>query len=240
MLIMQYPSIKKTCVSMFLIVMYVGIALSLLCTTPQDPLENLDDVAIEIVYVDTTASSDSITITIGDTLSFQVTTNHPGLVDSVRIEIEEELDSLFKNIKDTLTISVVATHVGSTTVAVTGYCVKNSVKRDTGIIFIKSIPVKISEEPVSDTVVDGNAVTFIVEATGKPVPAIQWFRDSVAIKGSTSDTLELDDVSSSMDGAIFRARVANIFDTCWSDKAVLTVIGAVARWDEIVWDNFVW
>lgn len=239
MLIMQYPTIKKTCVSMFLIVMYVGIALSLLCTTPQDPLENLDDVAIEIVYVDTTAS-DSMTVTIGDTLSFRVVAQYPDLIDSVRVELYEEFDSLFLHIEDTLTVSLVVTHIGTTTVAVTGYCAKNTIRGDTGTIFIENIPVTISEEPENDTVTEGTSVTFIVGVSGDPSPTVQWFCDSTAIKDATGDTLRIDTVSLSMDGYIYRARVTNIVDTCWSDEAVLTVIGAVARWDEIVWDNFVW
>jgi hypothetical protein len=233
---MKYLSIK-ICISQFLFLVSAIISLSLFCATPQDPADKLEDVSISIMYFDTTAID---SITIGDTLSFRVGINYPDFVDSVKIEIEEECDTLLLDIDDTMDVSVVLTRIGSTTVAITGYCTNNVTRGDTGTIFIRSIPVAIEEGPASDTVTEGEAVTLIIEVSGNPQPTVQWFRDSVAIKNATGDTLYLDSVSLSFDGAVFRAQVANIVDTCWSDEAVLTVIGAVARWDEVVWDDFVW
>lgn len=230
-------SISKTKRTVILFFTGIGLVPVFLCTLPQDPFKHLDDVTISIQYLDED-KADSITI--NDTLSLQVLVTYPELIDSMRIEVEDEIDTLFSDVKDTQNISIVVTHLGSTIISGIAYCRENRQTSDTDSVFIRSIPVAVQEEPQSETVNEGGVVTFRVEVSGNPEPSVQWFCDSVAVKDATGDSLSIDHVTSSLDGSTYRVRVANSVDTCWSDEAVLTVIRAASIWDRSVWDQFVW
>ncbi len=210
--------------------------LALLCTLPQDPLNNPENVQLTILPADT-AGIDSATI--GDTLIFSVATNLARLVDSLKVEVGETV-SVYTGIPDTLTIATVLKVPGNSPIKVTGYCRNGIVRNSYDTVYVGSIPLTITEEPRSCTVVEGNSALIFLNVTGNPVPAIQWFRDSVAIDSATGDSLFINNTSTAMDGYTYRARVANSVDTIWSRQAVLSINAVIFRWDEKTWDHAVW
>ncbi len=92
-----------------------------------------------------------------------------------------------------------------------------------------STPVTITNQPQSQTVVEGAPVTFTVGARGNPQPTYQWYRDNVVISGATNSSYTLATAQISDNGAVFKAvvqnTVSNITYTIGSSNAVLTVIG---------------
>ncbi len=93
---------------------------------------------------------------------------------------------------------------------------------------VPSLPI-ITGQPQSQTVVQGAAVTFQVEATGVPAPVDQWRAGYLHgdVPGATNDTLTLTNVQPSQAGD-FRVLVSNPAGSVLSAIAVLTVNVPVA------------
>jgi len=80
---------------------------------------------------------------------------------------------------------------------------------------------RISRNPMSQTVVLGDPVTF--EVTARDATSIQWQRDGVAIAGATSDKYTIERTTEADNGAKFVAVAENEFGTTSSLAAQLTV-----------------
>ncbi|MBN1306445.1 MAG: hypothetical protein JXA18_00910 [Chitinispirillaceae bacterium] len=206
------------------------------CSLPDDPMHNPENVRLIILPADTTSDS----LTIGDTLKFDVAVELSHLIDSLRITIGEEYDSLYTEITETLSVATLPNVPGDLPIQITGYCHSDIVKNSYDTLYVMSIPVVIAEEPRDGAVFEGESVLFFIEVSGNPTPTIQWFRDSTAIDGATGDTLLIESASLDMDGYAYYARVANSVDTVWSKEALLSINALVSRWDEMVWDKAVW
>ena len=88
-----------------------------------------------------------------------------------------------------------------------------------------SAPV-ITTQPQSQTVAVGTAATFVVGATGQPLPAYQWQRNGTNLTGETSSTLTLPEVTSEQAGA-YTVALTNAAGFTHSQPANLTVFPAV-------------
>lgn len=83
----------------------------------------------------------------------------------------------------------------------------------------------ITNQPVSQTVLIGNNVTFEVGATGSPAPLVQWLHNNTAIPGAMGQTLSLTNVGLA-DAGTYSAQVFNgapPMPSVTSAGAVLTV-----------------
>jgi hypothetical protein len=80
----------------------------------------------------------------------------------------------------------------------------------------------ITSQPAGQTVIEGQPVTFVVEASGSQL-TYEWRRDGVVIPGETSNELTLGAATLADDGAVFVALVSNAAGTATSDGATLTV-----------------
>ena len=88
-------------------------------------------------------------------------------------------------------------------------------------------PPSITTQPSSQSVTEGQPVTFMVAATGTAPLAFQWQRNSVNIPGATSATYSIPATVLSDNGATFRCLVSNSFGSAASNQATLTVTGKV-------------
>ena len=77
-------------------------------------------------------------------------------------------------------------------------------------------------QPVSQTAVVGNNVTFNANAAGTPLPTFQWRKDGVAISGATALSLTLTNVQLGQAGT-YSVVATNAAGTATSDSANLTV-----------------
>ena len=83
----------------------------------------------------------------------------------------------------------------------------------------------ITSHPTSQTVAPGASVTFSVRASGPAPLRYQWLRNGTTIPGATAPDYTIASVVAGDNGARFRARVSNDFDTSGvlSNEATLTV-----------------
>jgi hypothetical protein len=84
-------------------------------------------------------------------------------------------------------------------------------------------PVTITRQPQSQTVDEGNPVTFSVVADGTPPYTYRWRRNSSDIPGATNDTYTIARVPRTDDGAKFTVVVTGAEGTVTSAEATLTV-----------------
>ncbi len=91
----------------------------------------------------------------------------------------------------------------------------------THLINLAPAPV-VTTQPVSQTVVFGQPVTFSVVASSTPAPTYQWYKGTAAITGATSATFTIASVQTSDVGS-YTVQVTNAQGTTTSAAAVLTV-----------------
>ncbi|RIL10249.1 MAG: hypothetical protein DCC75_04785, partial [Proteobacteria bacterium] len=84
---------------------------------------------------------------------------------------------------------------------------------------------QITEQPVSQTVQEGQSVTFSVVASGNPAPNYQWFRDSQNPVGGNNPQYSFV-AALSDNGARFKVRVSNLVGSIDSNEVLLTVQAA--------------
>jgi len=87
-------------------------------------------------------------------------------------------------------------------------------------------PVTITNQPQSQTVVEGSSVTFTVGAAGSPFPAFQWYRNDITISGATNASHTIPVVALGDAGTfkvVAQNAVSNTTYTATSGNAVLTV-----------------
>ena len=95
-------------------------------------------------------------------------------------------------------------------------------------------PPTITTQPVSQSVVSGDPITFTAAAIGDPAPTIQWEFSTDAgktfstIAGATSTTLSFGDASPIETGYEYQAVFTNSLGTATTTAATLTVTSAAA------------
>ncbi|HEY4249375.1 MAG TPA: immunoglobulin domain-containing protein [Lacunisphaera sp.] len=104
----------------------------------------------------------------------------------------------------------------------------------------------IASQPASQAVKKGGTVTFTVVATGTPSPTYQWRKNGTVIKGATSASYTISNLSSSNAGT-YSVVVTNSKGSVTSGGAVLTITSAAAALPQvdfnadnktdIVWQN---
>jgi len=85
-------------------------------------------------------------------------------------------------------------------------------------------PPSINVHPSEQSVIEGEAVTFTVGATGSAPLAYQWQRNGSNISGATAASYLISAASLSDNGAQFRCVVSNSEGTATSNAATLTVL----------------
>jgi glucose/arabinose dehydrogenase len=85
------------------------------------------------------------------------------------------------------------------------------------------IPPTIGQHPQSQTVAEGQPVTFNVSATGATPFQYQWQRNNADIPNANSDSYTIPSASLADSGAQFRCIVTNAFGSATSNNATLTV-----------------
>jgi len=89
-------------------------------------------------------------------------------------------------------------------------------------------PVAITTQPTNQVATELLSATFVVVASGSPIPQYQWYKNGNAISNATTKTLSLFPVQLSDDGALFQAVAFNIvsnavFSSATSSVASLSV-----------------
>jgi hypothetical protein len=84
------------------------------------------------------------------------------------------------------------------------------------------VPPTIVSQPQSQTVIEGDDVTFGVVVSGSSPLSYQWLRNGTAIDGATAASLTLNNAQLGQAGD-YSVSVSNAFGTAASDTAVLTV-----------------
>jgi len=84
-------------------------------------------------------------------------------------------------------------------------------------------PPTITTHPASQTIAEGQPVTFTVAATGSTPLGYQWQRNMVNISGATSSSYTIAGTTLADNGAKFRCIVTNAFGNATSNEATLTV-----------------
>lgn len=87
------------------------------------------------------------------------------------------------------------------------------------------VPVRIEQQPLSQTVPVGTDVSFSVTATGRPSPSYQWLKDGAPLEGQTNAALTLPSVVRA-DVGIYTVVVSNSVNSVTSDEAVLALSNA--------------
>ncbi|WP_164010698.1 PQQ-dependent sugar dehydrogenase [Pyxidicoccus trucidator] len=86
----------------------------------------------------------------------------------------------------------------------------------------------VLQQPTSQSVLNGGAVTFTVVASGAAPLGYQWQRNGVDLPGQTGSSLALAAVALSDSGSRYRVRVSNASGAVLSGEAQLTVLTGTA------------
>lgn len=85
-------------------------------------------------------------------------------------------------------------------------------------------PITFEEQPASQTIDEGEPVTFSAKIVGSAPRTIQWRRNGVDIPGATASTYTINAVTTADNGVTFTAAGTNPLGTVISSPATLTVI----------------
>jgi len=86
-------------------------------------------------------------------------------------------------------------------------------------------PVTITSQPQSQTVNEGDIITFTTQVSGSPPYFFQWSKDGSPLANATNQTLVIPSVTTNAAGS-YSFSVSNLFSATVSSNAVLTVIPA--------------
>ena len=110
-----------------------------------------------------------------------------------------------------------------------------------GVLTQVSGPPSIILQPVSQSVMVGRSVTFVVSASGATAPKLQWRKNGTAISGATGSTFTITSVSLA-DAGSYTVVATNSDGSTTSAAAVLTVRSLSADFNgdgqsDILWQN---
>jgi glucose/arabinose dehydrogenase len=103
------------------------------------------------------------------------------------------------------------------------YYLSNGFEAVYKIQYTASLAPAITTQPASQSILEGQPVTFSVGASGQNPLSYQWQRNGVDINGATSSRYTISSVTTADNGAQFRVVVSNSFGSVTSDAAILTV-----------------
>ena len=86
----------------------------------------------------------------------------------------------------------------------------------------------ITTQPISRTVAAGSPASFTTVVTGFPTPTLQWFKNSVAVPGATTELLTFASAALA-DAGTYTLVATNSQGSVTSNAATLAVTGGVAR-----------
>jgi len=86
-----------------------------------------------------------------------------------------------------------------------------------------SVPPTIITQSTSQSVTEGESVTFSVTAVGSAQLNFQWFRNNVVIPGATNNNYTIEQVLAIDNNRVFYCEINNDFGTAISNNVVLTV-----------------
>jgi regulation of enolase protein 1 (concanavalin A-like superfamily) len=93
---------------------------------------------------------------------------------------------------------------------------------------VAPVPVTIQTQPQSQTIQEGQPVTFSVSASGNPPPTYQWYRGNAIIPNATNASYTIDAVQVTDDAAVFKVVASNTVSnqniSVTSDDATLSVV----------------
>jgi len=112
-----------------------------------------------------------------------------------------------------------ATTSGTFTVTVLNFV--GSITSSAAILTVNVAPT-ITTQPVSQTVIAGNSVSFSVVATGTPTPSYQWKLNGTAITGATNTTYTIP-ATTNTDAGSYTVTATNTLGNVTSSAATLTV-----------------
>ncbi len=87
----------------------------------------------------------------------------------------------------------------------------------------------VTQQPVAQTVEEGQTATFYSEASGSPTPTVQWYRSTNGggtwslLSGATSDQLSVANAKTSESGHLYRATFKNAAGSVTTEAVALTV-----------------
>ncbi len=84
----------------------------------------------------------------------------------------------------------------------------------------------ITQQPISQTVIEGESVTFSITATGSSPLSYQWKRNGVEIPGAGQPSYNINSVLLSDNGAEYSCVISNSQGSVQSSPAVLTVLAS--------------
>ncbi len=93
----------------------------------------------------------------------------------------------------------------------------------TAVTLTVNVPPAITTAPLAQTVINGNAATFTVVATGTTPVTYQWRKNGAAITGATAATYAIP-ASGNADGGSYDVLVTNVAGAVTSSAAALTVL----------------
>lgn len=85
----------------------------------------------------------------------------------------------------------------------------------------------ITTQPTSRTVASGSPASFTTVVTGSPTPTLQWFKNSVAVPGATTELLTFASAALA-DAGTYTLVATNSQGSATSNAATLTVTGGAA------------
>jgi glucose/arabinose dehydrogenase len=85
------------------------------------------------------------------------------------------------------------------------------------------VPPSLTMQPADQSVIEGQAASFNVSATGSTPLAYQWQRNSINVAGANAASYTISTVAFADNGAKFRCVVSNAFGNAASNEATLTV-----------------
>jgi len=171
-------------------------------------------------------------VTEGDTVTFTVEAtgteplSYKWMKNGIELIDDDNISGVNTN---TLTINnVQLSDAGSYTVVVTNSV--GSVTSEAAVLTVNPAPVapSITTQPISQTVTEGDTVTFTVEATGTEPLSYKWLKDGIEltnnenISGVSTNTLTINNVQLS-DAGSYAVVVTNAVGSVTSEAAVLTV-----------------
>ena len=168
----------------------------------------------------------NVTVNTGSTATFTIsasgkpTPTYQWRFDGISLTGETNTTLALNDVQDANTGSydvVVTNDVGT----VTSYIATLTIVSPTPPPIPPTAPI-ITEQPSSQTVVVGDAATFIVNASGESPFAYQWFKNDTEIVDATGNT-HIIQTSTLTDAGNYKATVTNIAGTTTSDTATLTV-----------------
>ncbi len=101
--------------------------------------------------------------------------------------------------------------------------------KTTALTLTVNVPPAVTADPTDQTVTAGQTAIFLVTASGRPTPMVQWQVSSddgsnwTTLKGATSTTLTLNRVTHALNGNKYRALFTNVAGQVFSSAATLTV-----------------